>query len=148
VAYGAISKLVTQGSTSSKFLAARLSEVDRAKDPKAVAKWIAKLESEDANDRLSAKRQLRDLGLQGRYLLALALEKASSPDVINTLKFILRDADWPTLRKEDLQVLRAIQALEWIGDANAKMAFPDLFQGWPGIFRDEAKAAVTRLNKE
>jgi WD40 repeat protein len=141
-AYDAVWQLVAAPEQAIPFLRKHLPPVPRP-DAKAVARWIADLDSEDFTVRQKATDELSKLGDTIAPALREALQGKSSLETRRRVQSLLdQSRDWTS---ERLRAHRAIQVLEHIGPKPARDALQALAEGAPEAFRtEEAKASLQR----
>ncbi len=144
-AYDAVWQLVAAPEQAVLFLRKHLPPVPRP-DAKAVARWIADLDSDDFAVRQKATDELRKLGETGTAALRNALQGKSSLETRLRVQHLLdQTRDWTP---ERLRSHRAIQVLEHIGTQPAREVLQALADGAPETHRTEAaKAALRRLHR-
>jgi hypothetical protein len=144
-AYDAVWALIAAPEQAAPFLQKRLPPVPRP-DAKAVARWIADLDSEDFMVRQKAVEELRKFSDAIIPALQQALEDKPALEIRRRVQQLLDQArDWTAERLRDH---RAIQALEHIGSPPAREVLQRLAAGAPDTLRtDEAKAALRRLGQ-
>jgi WD40 repeat protein len=116
----------------------------KAPDPQQVAGWIRELNDDRFKIRKKAQDALEDLD----DLAAPALEKAlKNPPSLEANRRIRQLLDrLETLTPQQLQVLRAIEVLEWIGTPEERAVLGRLAQGAPSArITVEAQAALRRM---
>lgn len=145
-AYDAVWRLVAAPEQAVPFLREHLPPVPRP-DAKAVARWIADLDSDDFMARQKATEEMGKLGDAIAPALRQALAGKPSLEVRRRIQQLLdQTRDWTAERLRDH---RAIQALEHIGTRPAKEVLQRLAAGAADTLRtDEAKAALRRNSKE
>jgi hypothetical protein len=127
------------------FLQQRLPKRDPELEPR-IARLIADLDSDRFKVRLQATRDLEKLGDLAGPALRKAIAGKPSPEAAGRLKELLRRKPAPS--PEQLQWLRAVQALELIGGPETKPLLTVIASEAPtNRLRDDAKAALGRLAK-
>jgi RNA polymerase sigma factor (sigma-70 family) len=113
--------------------------------PERVAKLVTDLDSPLFEVRDAAHRGLAELEAGARPALVEALEKKPSLETSRRLQTLLEAIDGqPSPR--DLQILRAVHAMELQGSTPAQQLLREWSEGTPGLrLTDEARAALTRL---
>jgi hypothetical protein len=120
---------------------------------KKVAQWVKDLGSEEFADREAATRALLAQGIRALPAVQAAAARAESPEVRTRAaeildKFTAKGLQVPAhgLAGDTLRLVRAVQALEDAGGAEAKALLEKIaaLGGRPG---EEAKAALKRLGK-
>jgi WD40 repeat protein len=143
-AYAAMWELVADPERSTTFLRQRLRPVPRPK-PGQVAQVIAALDADKFVERQRATRELETLGEVAAAELRQLLEGKPTLEVRRRVEALLARLEHVPAG-ENLRTLRAIEALEHIGTAEARDALRGLAEGGPGARRTlEAQAARERL---
>jgi WD40 repeat protein len=144
-AFTAIRTLVAAPRQAVPLLTARVRPAPSA-DQRKVAQWIADLESDQFPERKRAAAELEDLAEAAEPAIRQALEKEHSTELGRHAERLLSQlARWSPKR---LRVLRSIEVLEHIGNAESCNALKGLAQGAPeSRLTREAKAALERLEK-
>lgn len=126
------------------FLRQRLRPAE-AVDARRLSQLIADLDSDVFIARQKATNTLQDLGDQAEPSLRKALEAKPSPEVKQRVERLLAQMAMASLKPEELQSLRAVEALEHAGTPEARQLLETLAQGAPGVrTTEEAKATVKR----
>jgi hypothetical protein len=134
--------LVRSGDQGLKFLQARLRPV-KAADSKKVAALLEDLDSKVFAQREQAARALEELGEAAEKALRDALAAKPSLEVRQQILHLLEKRDQAALRS-----LRAVEALEHIGTAEARELLVSLSQDSPNpLVAEASRAAVARLKK-
>jgi hypothetical protein len=129
------------------WLAARLQPV-APPDAKRLARLIADLESDEFAVREQAAGALKDLGESAGPALRKVLADRPPAEIRRRVEQLLAELDRPEDSPERLRVLRAIEALEHAGTAEARRALERLAGGMPEArTTEEAKQALDRLVK-
>jgi RNA polymerase sigma factor (sigma-70 family) len=128
-----------------KFFAARIKPVE-ALDPKRVGRLLADLDSDQFAVREAASKALAGLDEQVMPYLEDILNSPPSQEVRARVKLLLEQRRKAAVPSEQIRQLRAVMALERIGDGEAK----DLLKRWAGgpagaRLTMEAAAASQRL---
>jgi WD40 repeat protein len=148
-AYRAIGTLAPSPE-SIPFLERELLAVSRSfpERKKQIERLIALLDSERYEKREQASRELKSLREDAEILLRAELAGEPSAEVRRRITLVLQGMDGKPPSGETLRVLRAIEALEQAGTAEARRALHELTHG-PMECRltREAKAALDRLEK-
>ncbi|HYV38288.1 MAG TPA: WD40 repeat domain-containing protein, partial [Gemmataceae bacterium] len=111
-----------------------------------IDKLIGELDSESFAVREKASKDLVKLEGQARQALEAALAKPPSAEVQSRAKKLLEGLDAPLLAPAELRIVRAVEALERIGTAEARALLARLAKGAPGArLTVEAHAAHARL---
>jgi RNA polymerase sigma factor (sigma-70 family) len=144
VAYGAVARL-ERAPDAVPFLRERLRPV-AAPEAKRVARLIAELDSERFSVRERATRELAELAELAAPALREALPGASSAEQKRRLEGLLGRLEAAGLPRETLRQMRAVEALEHIGSAEARRLLGALAGGAAGArLTQEAKSALARL---
>ncbi|HEY7312228.1 MAG TPA: hypothetical protein VH643_22885 [Gemmataceae bacterium] len=145
-AYAAMWQLVADAEGSTTFLRERLRPVPRPK-PGQVARLIATLDAEDFAARQRAMRALETLEESASAELRQTLKGKPTLEVRRRIEALLARLE-RVPAGEQLQALRAIEALEQIGTPEAQKILQTLADGDPGgRATQEAKASLRRLTK-
>jgi hypothetical protein len=116
-------------------------------DDKRVAKLIADLDAEGFDRREAASRELALLGEPAEAALRQAL-KDSAPEARRRLEELLEKLELRPLSSRTLQRVRAVEALEHIGTAEARQVLEGLARGASGDrLTQDAKASLERLTR-
>jgi hypothetical protein len=127
------------------FLREQLPPVSRP-DPARVARLIADLEGR-FGVRQRAAEELEGLGEPVVPLLREALGRGPALDTRRRLEAVLEQIEAPALSGTRLQAVRAVEALESMGTAEARRLLERLAAGAAGArLTEEAKASLHRLN--
>ncbi len=144
-AFNAVWGLVANPNTAVVVLKDNLKPV-AVVDQKAIAKHIGELGSEIFEARKRAFAALQDIGDQAVPALEERLKQPKSLEESMAIEKLLQAAE--TCTSEQLQMLRAIQALEYIGTAGAKSVLQKMASGAAGSrITADAKASLERLGK-
>jgi WD40 repeat protein/HEAT repeat protein len=143
-AYRAIWRLSEDGKGTAELLRSKIPAVQPA-DQDRLAKLIADLNSESFQTRNTAARELAKLGDRSASALEDALKKPLSVEVRRRLQNLLAALKRePTL--EELREIRAVQALELAGTAEARALLRVWAGGAPGArLTEDARASLMRL---
>jgi WD40 repeat protein len=134
--------LVRSGDQGLKVLQARLRPV-KAADPKQVAALLGNLDSKEFAQREQAARALEELGEAAEKALRDALAANPNLDLRQRILRLLEIRDQAVLR-----TVRAIEAVEHIGTAEARQVLELLSQDAPNPrVAEAARAALMRLKK-
>lgn len=119
-----------------------------APDPKLVAGLIADLDSKDFAVRQKASAALEKLAELAVPQLRAGHEKPAPLEMARRIEKVLDTVAGQPLPPEKLRDLRAVETLEYIATANARIILQALSRGAPGahLTRD-AHAALMRLGK-
>lgn len=113
-----------------------------------VAKLVADLNSDDFNTRQKAASELETFGPVVAPELRQALKDTDSAQVRRSLEEILKTLRPPIRDGALLRRLRAVEALEHIGSAEARAVLKDLAKGAPAALETQAaKETLDRLEK-
>jgi Tol biopolymer transport system component len=147
-AYGAIWTLASAPRQSLPWLRKRLPETvptGPKLSPQDIAKMIADLDADEFEVREKATLNLEKAGKQVESPLRQALTSRPSPEVRRRVRGLLEKMDRNGPPPEDLRALRGVQALEYIGTADARQVLATFAKGPPGVrLTIEAQAAVDR----
>jgi hypothetical protein len=126
-----------------RFLKARMHPIAE-KDLKLIDRLIADLDSPEFGPRTAADKSLRGLFFDAEPLMRETLQGKPSLEARQRLESILATPfDEPS---EAVAQLRALEALEYIGNVEAKQLIEKLARGAPrGRLTQEAKASLERL---
>jgi WD40 repeat protein len=143
LALDAVWRLALTPKESVPFLRERLRPAPPA-DDKQVARWIVDLDDEEFTVRQKATRELERVGDLARPLLEKALAGKPSVEVRRRLLQLLSRLDG--LSPEQQRELRAVEALEQAGTAEARALLQVLAKGAPGArLTSAAQEALTRM---
>ncbi len=146
-AYRAIWRLVNAAEQSVPFLAGRLRK-DIAPDSGRITRLVADLDAKRFGDRQRAMSELEKLGPLAKAALEQAHKANPSLEVRLRVEQLLEKISGLSMSAEDLRVWRALEVLEYIGDAAARRVLRGLADGAPGSTQTkEAKRALERLAK-
>jgi hypothetical protein len=144
-AYRAVWALSATPRQAMPLLKARLRPVAPS-DPKRVAGLVADLDSDEFAVRERAARGLADLGESAGPALRKVLTERPSAETRQRVEQLLAELGQPVASPERLRVLRAIEALEYAGTADARQVLEALAGGMPEAqVTQEAKASLHRL---
>jgi WD40 repeat protein len=147
-AYRAARALAGSPRLALPFLAERLRPV-KAPEARLVARRLAELDSDDFATRQKANAELAGWGETVERDLERALRSKPSAEARRQLERLLKRlrSDSP-LSAEELRILRAVEALEHAGTADAERLLRRLAGGAaPARLSREARAAVERLSR-
>lgn len=145
VGYRAIAVLVGAPEQSVGMLGSRLAPAESA-SAEQFDRLVARLDHEDFAEREEASRRLAVFGAAARGALERALTKAPSAEQKHRCEELLAKMDGPPA-PETLRSLRAVEALESIGTAEARRIVQKLAEGAPGAMETvDARAALKRLD--
>jgi RNA polymerase sigma factor (sigma-70 family) len=140
-AFDGITKLVLSHRQSVPFLSERLKPAI-APHEKDLPRWIADLDSGEFKVRNQASAALRGVGPTAVPALRKVLTSKPSLEVRQRVQAILADIEQNRLMGENLRVVRAIEALELIGSAEARKVLTTLAGGAVGAPATEAARAA------
>jgi WD40 repeat protein len=145
-AYRAVWALAAAPARSVPFLGARLRPVPGV-DGKKLARLLADLDNGRYAARQQAVRELEKLGDLAESALRAALEGEPSLELRRRVEALLEKLEAPVTSPEALRALRAVEALERAGTAEARAVLARLAGGAPSarLTRD-AQAAQKRLD--
>jgi WD40 repeat protein len=119
-----------------------------AADKQAIAQLIKDLDSDVFAAREKATTALQKLGDAAEPALKKLLDDSSPPEVQERARELLQKLAGARIAPERLQVLRAIEALEYIGTPEAQTALREVAQGaFAAQVTREAAASLERLAK-
>jgi hypothetical protein len=145
-AYRALGALVAAPGQAVPFLAERLRPA-KGVTPERLARLIADLDSDTFKERDRAFRELDRLGEVAERALKKALAAPPSAEAFRRAKVLLEKLDVRN-SPERLRSLRAVEALEHIGTAEARAVLQTLARGAAEArLTEEAKASLGRLAK-
>ncbi len=135
----------TDPSASVPFLRTRLRPA-RPVDAATVARLVALLDSDNFDERETAQKELDGLGDPVCVHLRRVLAGAPSPETKRRLEAVLQQLDEEVLSSESLRGVRAVEALERTGTAEARLLVKELAGGAPGArLTREAQASLARM---
>jgi WD40 repeat protein len=147
-AYQALRSLAATGGPAVDFLGKQLQPIPEP-DPKRVAQLIADLDHESFARREQATKELENEGESVERALRAAIAQAKSAEVRRRVEALLAKLPESQRRAPSparLQMLRAIEVLEYFGTAEARELLRRLAGGAAGARQTrEAKAALKRL---
>jgi WD40 repeat protein len=146
-AYRAIRALAASPPQTLPYLRERLQPIARARAEQ-IQEWLADLNSRRFITRQQASEQLGMQAELAEPALREALAHPASPETRRRLEEILQTWDDRFFSPEQLQIVRALEVLEEIGNSDAKHLLGTVAGGTPEfrITRD-ARAALTRLER-
>jgi hypothetical protein len=146
-AYKSIWALVADPERSVPFLGKHLRPVP-APEAGRLEKLLAALDSKRFAEREKAMADLEKMGAMAKAGLERALKTGPSEERRRRLEKLLDKLSAFTLSGEDLRTWRALEALELIGNPEARQVLQRLAKGAPGVWQtEEARAALDRLSK-
>ncbi len=128
-AFKAIRALAARPKEAAPFLRDQLRPVAAAEasdDPERLTKLTADLDSNDFQTRENASKDLRKLGRRAEASLKKVLEGSPSAEVKQRVEALLQEIGKPKLSLEQLQVSRALEALERMGGDEGRDALEQL----------------------
>jgi WD40 repeat protein len=142
----AVWKLVAADRQAVPFLRERLAPVPKVVNARQIAQLIADLDDRRFRVRERARQALERQGDLVEPFLVQTLEGRPTLEVRRRVEELLAKLARPTLSREDLRVLRAQAALEYMGTSAAQDVLRALAQGEPGArLTQEAQASLDRL---
>ncbi len=145
-AYQAIKALLAASQQAVPFLREHLRAAATG-DQERIAQLLAELDSDRFSVREKATRALLELGDQAEPALQAALTGKPSPELRRRTEKLLEQLD-PAKSPQLLRSLRAVEALEHIGTAEAQQVLATVAIGAPKArLTQEAKASLDRLAK-
>jgi hypothetical protein len=146
-AYRALAGLVSAPNAAVALLGERLKPASAA-DTARIERLIAELDSEVFATRERATRELEKLGEAAEDALRKAQAGKPGLEVSKRLTRLLDRIEREDVPPETMRAVRAVEALEWLGTAEARRLLERLAGGAPGArLTREAAAAVDRLRK-
>jgi WD40 repeat protein len=140
-----VSRLVAGSKQSVPFLGKWLKPAVRV-DPRKISGWVNDLDSEKLRVRQEATAQLVKAGKQAVPALKKLLASGPQLETRRRAEELVDRLTSGTLTSEQLRVVRAVEALEKIGTAEARRLLQTLADGGPGALPTrEARAALDRL---
>jgi RNA polymerase sigma factor (sigma-70 family) len=147
-AYQAAVELSASPKAAVVLLAERLKPVAEP-DAKTVARRIADLDSDSFDVRQEAADALKRFGELARPALVEALKKGPSAEARRHIEELLAGLrPGVALSADDLQLLRAVEVLAWIGTPSARKLLQDLAHGAAGARLTRAAAASLQRTGE
>ena len=117
-------------------------------DPKRLERLLAALGSDKFADREQATRELKALAEHAVPALRAALSGQRSLESRRRLEALLHELDGASLSAETIRQIRAVEALEGIGNPAARRLLAQLAAGPPVThLTQEAQASLGRLAK-
>jgi hypothetical protein len=146
-AYAALWDLVACPEVSVPFLARRLSPA-KDPDPAQLDKRVKELGSENFAIRNKAALELQALGESAEFALHRAIEAGAPLEVKRRVEALLLKLPELRTNSENVRVVRAAAALEYVGNADARRLLETLAEGAPGaILTREAQESLQRLSR-
>jgi hypothetical protein len=147
-AYQAIWALVGAPKQSIPFLEKQLKPVPPL-DAKKLSQLLKDLGSDNFTTHDKATRELEKFGVLAREGLEKVLKNDPPPEVRKRVEGLLTRLDKHVLTSAELRAGRAVEALEYIANADAKKLLEQLAKGAPGApLTEDAKETLKRLNKK
>jgi WD40 repeat protein len=147
-AYQAIWRLAATPKQSVPFLQKQLKPVPPV-EPKRLAQLVKDLGSDHFPTREKATRDLEKLGMLVREALEKVLQEKPLLEVRKRVEMLLDKVEKTPLTRDELRALRAVEALEYIGNAEARKLLEQLARGAPGApLTEDAKETLQRLDKK
>jgi RNA polymerase sigma factor (sigma-70 family) len=145
--YAALGRLISSPRSTVAFLGKQLQSA-KPPDAKRIERLIADLDDERFQIREQAAKELAALAEQAAPALRKALAGKPSLEARRRLDALLDRLDGATLSAETIRQIRAVEALESIGNREARRLLDKLATGPPEMrLTHEAKAAAERLAK-
>jgi hypothetical protein len=144
-AYRAVCALAADPENSLPQLEKRLMEARRGMPLSEIAKLIKDLDDDDWGVREDASLDLEKAGPAALGLLKKALTNPPSAEVKRRVTKLIRKLDPTSMPPEELEAMRGVQALEYIGSAKAKKVLEQLAQTKSPRLAEEASQAVRRM---
>jgi hypothetical protein len=117
-------------------------------EPQRIPKLVADLDSANFNARQAATKELETLGKLAEPALREVLARSASLEVSRRIEKVLAKREGPVLPPELVRALRALEALEHVGSAEARRGLGEVAQHAAERYvREEARAAAARLAK-
>lgn len=115
--------------------------------PQKLEQWLRELDSESFAVRDQATRELEKLGELAVPPLEKVLASQAALEVRKRAEQLLEKLSGKVLTAEQIRVVRAVEALEQLGNPEARQLLETLAKGAPGALpTHEAQAALDRLN--
>ncbi|HYT89744.1 MAG TPA: hypothetical protein VEL76_13635 [Gemmataceae bacterium] len=146
-AYRAMKTLASTPATTVAFLKPRLRPIPPV-DKAQLERLLADLDHKQFATRQQAEQTLEKLGDLAMTAIRDKLAGSPSLEAGRRLERLLDRLEGMAAAPEVLQVLRAVEVLEWIGNAEARQILEGLARGAPGHrVTEEARRSVERLAK-
>jgi hypothetical protein len=143
--YAAVGRLVSSPAGAVAFLGKQLQSA-RPVDPKRLERLLAALDGDKFADRERATRELKALAEHAVPALRMALAGKPSLESRRRLEALLDQLESTSLSAETVRQIRAVEALECIGNAEARRLLARLAAGPPSAhLTQEARASLGRL---
>lgn len=145
-AYPAMWTMARAGDAAVSFLKKRLQPAGADRNPARIGPLVEKLRIAKAEEQEAATTELRLFGAAAEPALYAALgEKLALPTRVHVEKLLATIAEHP-IAPEELQRLRGVQVLEWLGTQEALALLEDLASGHDtAAMTRDAGAALRRL---
>jgi hypothetical protein len=144
-AYLAIHQLAAQPHEAVSFLGKHIRATEPT-DIRRLDQLVSDLDSNSFANRRRAERALGELGDRAAPALRRALTVSQPPDLRRRLEGLLESARKWNFSSEELQRLRAVEALELIGTVDARQLLEKISRGEPDVLlTQDAKASLARL---
>lgn len=144
-AYRAVCALAGDPENSLPQLEKRLTTARRSMSLTEVERLIKELDHDEWAVREDATAELEKAGPVALGLLKKALEKPASAEVKRRVVRLIRKLDPTSMPPEELEALRGVQALEYIGSPQAKKLLEQLVRAGLPRLSEEASQALERL---
>jgi RNA polymerase sigma factor (sigma-70 family) len=143
--YAAVGRLASSSESAVAFLGKQLQSA-KPPDAKRIERLIADLDDEQFQVREQAAKELQALAELAAPALRKALDGKPSQEVRRRLEALLHRLDGGSLSAETLRQIRTVEALESIGNPEARRLLDKLAAGpTEMLLTQEARAAVRRL---
>ena len=144
-AYRALCRLANHPGLSVPFLRTRLRPVPPL-DAKVIARLLDALDHDDFDEREKAQKELHQFGEPIRPIVQKELSGTPVPETKRRLETLLLRLDEEVLSAETLRLVRAVEALERMGSAEARLLLQELAVGAPGArLTREARSSLSRM---
>jgi WD40 repeat protein len=145
-AYRAVWALVDRPAEASEFLSQRIAPV-KAPPKEQVAKWIDDLDDSSSQVRTTATKALAAVGPLAESALHDALKRQPTLEAQRRIRQLLDNLK-QELPRESIRQLRAAQAMELAGTAEARQVLRNWARGASGaLLTEDARAALKRLDR-
>jgi WD domain, G-beta repeat/WD40-like Beta Propeller Repeat len=145
-AFRAICRLAAAPEQSAPYLRDRLKPAP-GPDTKRLEKLIADLDSDEFEAREAAMKELAKAGPEAAPVLRKVLAGAPSAEVRDRINQLLKRLEAGGLSAGRLREMRAVEALERAGTAEARRALAALRDGPAGPLADDARESLRRLSR-
>jgi RNA polymerase sigma factor (sigma-70 family) len=143
--YAALGRLASSPTSGAAFLGKQLARI-KPVDTQLIERLIADLDDERFQVRMQATRELEGLAEHAVPALRKALAGKPSLEVTRRLESLLHRLEKVNLSSETVRQMRAVEVLEFIGNADARRLLARLAAGHPDTrLAQEARAAAGRL---